>query len=250
MTRLHVRVKHAVVLVAARRALATNRHARVRVDRLRVPRRVAWPSRCAERSPRSTRRPCHPVATVTSAGTKAKFRIDDSVHARRAAASTRRSHPRDSRARSPCDVAAPIHLLRPERCLDALRALEVRDECRANLLEQRLELGVLGARDQRLVERIERRPGGTRPRCRCMPCRTPHRSEPCRLAMFASAPALSCRLTSLSSGVTPSFVASATACLFTPAWSVTIVCTEILHRLRGPFCFASCAGGAVDRRWR
>src|SRR5689334_16357589 len=42
-----------------------------------------------------------------------------------------------------------------ERGLQLLRVLEVRDERRPHLDEQRLQLRVLGARDQRLVHRID-----------------------------------------------------------------------------------------------
>ena len=97
-----------------------------------------------------------------------------------------------------------------------LRSVEVCDERRTNLHEQRLEIGVLGVRDERLVERVEHGLVVGRLRCRCRPCRTPRLSSLCSFAMFASPPVLSCLLTSLSSGVTFSFVASATACLFTP----------------------------------
>ena len=42
-----------------------------------------------------------------------------------------------------------------ERRLDVLRVLEVRDERRTHLDEKRLELGVGGTGEQRLVDRIE-----------------------------------------------------------------------------------------------
>src|SRR5215468_7350259 len=44
-----------------------------------------------------------------------------------------------------------------ERCLDLLRVLQMRDEGGSHLHQQRLELLVLGARDQRLVHRVEHR---------------------------------------------------------------------------------------------
>src|SRR5262245_7437687 len=44
-----------------------------------------------------------------------------------------------------------------ERRLDLLGMLEMRDECRAHLDQQGLELGVLGAGDERLVDRVEHR---------------------------------------------------------------------------------------------
>jgi hypothetical protein len=62
---------------------------------------------------------------------------------------------------------------------------------------------------------------------------------PCRFAVLWSAALLSCRLTSLSSGVTLSFVASATACLFEAEWSVIIVCAKSFTAFAVPFCFAS-----------
>ena len=102
------------------------------------------------------------------------------------------------------------------RRLDGLRVLEVRHECRTNLLEQGLELRVLRVGDQSFVEGIEDGlmvgdlvvdiglvEGRAAQALRASQCsRRP--------------PALSCLLASLSSGVTLSFVARATACLFTP----------------------------------
>ena len=41
--------------------------------------------------------------------------------------------------------------------LQLLGVIEVRDECRPHLDQQRFQLGILGARNQRLVERIDYR---------------------------------------------------------------------------------------------
>jgi len=64
------------------------------------------------------------------------------------AATARRE--RDGFSRAPTLVR-----LLPERRLHVLRVLEVRDERRAHLDEQRLQLRVLGVGDERLVDGIE-----------------------------------------------------------------------------------------------
>ena len=96
--------------------------------------------------------------------------------------------------------------LLPERRLQVLGVLEVGDERRPHLDEQRLELGVAGARESASCRRRRARPGDTRPRCRCRPCRTPRPSASSAFATFFSPPAFRLWLVALSCGVTLSLV--------------------------------------------
>ena len=118
-------------------------------------------------------------------------------------------------------------LLAAKGRLHVLGVLEVRDERRAHLDEQRLELRVLRVRDQHLVDGVEHLlvvrdlvidVGLVEGRALAASSASRRSSSPPDFRLW---------LVALSSGVTFSRVTSSTACLFTPVWSVTICCANV-----------------------